>query len=159
MMANIMGKQLQREVELFTEQAKSAESWKAEHNKAMICRDLEDLAAQGLHLIERLRLRHNQWRDQIAAGKLAYSQEVADSVRNTSQQWYEAATKTLALIQKAEKTTGMCVDNRDALAQAIAGSPPAESRMTRAKFAKIVASHPIKPERYEQAEKSLAHFD
>jgi hypothetical protein len=155
-----MSAQLEREIGFFeTNASEHGESWKASHDEAMTCRDLEDLLGWGLDIWGRLNRHHKEWHDLIAAGKVEYSQEREQNFKQKIQELVRTCERLISAIEKFQAVTELRVDYLDAFREVVRTSPYARPKMSRERFSKLVKKYPVNPDRYDVEERSLSKFN
>jgi hypothetical protein len=78
------------------------EAWKADHDKAMECRDLEDLIRRGLGLFHIIRLADESWSRKVQAGTQKFNADAARGINAAYKWWLEPCDDVLKAIRQME---------------------------------------------------------
>lgn len=91
--------------EFFAEQIEDQrEAWKADHEEAMECRDLEDLIRRGLGLFHVVRLADESWSRKVQSGAAKFNPKFARDINSAYKWWLEPCDEVLAEIQRVERS-------------------------------------------------------
>lgn len=92
-----------KDVEFLAEQIEDfGESWKADHEEAMQCRDLEKALGGGIGLFHCIRLADQVWSEQVQDGKIEFDAKIAKMLRNYYEFWLAPVDRILSAVQKFE---------------------------------------------------------
>jgi hypothetical protein len=83
------------------------ESWKADHEEAMLCRDFEAFLAQGILVFEYLASLDRSWRDLVYRGVEKPDPEAEKAVRESLSRWLRVADELTTEMEQFERTFGM----------------------------------------------------
>jgi hypothetical protein len=79
-----------------------SEAWKPAHRSAMRCRDLEARLAFGVFTFGQIGRADEEWRREVYAGKLPFSEEVETTIGDAYRSWARVCDSYLQAIAKLE---------------------------------------------------------
>jgi hypothetical protein len=82
------------------------ESWKADHEAAMRCRDVEDVLAVGIMTFQLLERREQSWRDRVFRGTEDYRAEDDAATREGFDRWLATTEALLNRVAVLEQQFG-----------------------------------------------------
>jgi len=96
---------LREQSELYTKHSEAVESWKAAHEEAMFCCDIEDTIALGLAILESIRRRMESWSRGVEEGLIPFSWEHAREIAGQYKWWLSRSTALLRALETCEKAS------------------------------------------------------
>ena len=82
---------------------KEYEDWKADHQSAQLCIDLQEIIALGLFLFGRISRLDEQWHAKVFKDEKNYDKQEADSINSLYAMWASPSERICKLIDQMEE--------------------------------------------------------
>jgi hypothetical protein len=94
------------------------EAWKADHDAAMLCFDLEDTVLRGVTLFYMVRRADESWTKKVQAGSVAFDIAKAREIHEKYKWWLAPCDNVLDALTRAERSI-RTIDNAEVFRQCV----------------------------------------
>jgi hypothetical protein len=92
------------DIDILDELREEREAWRADHDDAMACYDVEDMILRGVALFFGIRRADESWTKKVQAGTVKFDPQRATAIHRQYEWWLAPCDDVLVALEKAERS-------------------------------------------------------